>query len=152
MRKPLFMSSQKATSDQKLRKKHEIKEAVILNVQTTVFDFQMTTRSPIFTYSLKNISKLVLKRLVYITFWFVCTGLDLVTSTGLPFEVSAENPGAKCHFYVRSGSPGGRHEEDRFSNTSRDVKYHLKLLTLWHGVVCIFEYILKHRKCWGISK
>ena len=62
------MSSQKATSDQKLRKKHEIKEAVILNVQTTVFDFQMTTRSPIFTYLLKNIFKLVLKRLVYITF------------------------------------------------------------------------------------
>ena len=61
------MSSQKATSDQKLRKKHEIKEAAILNVQT-VFDFQMTTRSPIFTYSLKNIAKLVLKRLVYITF------------------------------------------------------------------------------------
>ena len=49
-------------------KKHEIKEAAVLNVQTTVLDFQMTTRSPIFTYSLKNISKLVLKRLVYITF------------------------------------------------------------------------------------
>lgn len=53
---------------------------------------------------------------------------------------------------ILSGSPGGRHEEDRFSNTSRDVKYHLELLTLWHGVVCIFEYILKHKKCWGISK
>ena len=63
------MSSQKATSDRKLRKKHEIEEAAILNFQTTaVFDFQMATRSPIFTHSLKNISKLVLKRLVYITF------------------------------------------------------------------------------------
>ena len=48
------MSSQKTTSDRKLRKKHEIKEAAILNFQTTaVFDFQMGTRSPIFIHSLK---------------------------------------------------------------------------------------------------
>ena len=47
----------------------QIEEAAILNFQTTVvFDFQMATRSPIFTHSLKNTSKLVLKRLVYITF------------------------------------------------------------------------------------
>ena len=40
----------------------QIEEAAILNFQTTVvFDFQMATRSPIFTHSLKNISKLVLK-------------------------------------------------------------------------------------------
>ena len=47
----------------------QIEEAAILNFQTTVvFDFQMATRSPILTHSLKNTSKLVLKRLVYITF------------------------------------------------------------------------------------
>lgn len=63
------MSSQKATSDRKLRQKHEIAEAAILNFQTTaVFDFQRATRSPIFTHSLKNMSKLFLKGLVYINF------------------------------------------------------------------------------------
>ena len=63
------MSSQKATSDRKFRKKNEIEEAAILNFETTtVCDFQIATRSPILTHSLKNISKLVLKRLVYITF------------------------------------------------------------------------------------
>ena len=63
------MSSQKATSDLKLRKEHEIEEAATLNFQTTaVLGFQLATRSPIFTDSLKNISKLVLKRLVYLTF------------------------------------------------------------------------------------
>ena len=47
------MSSQKATSNRKLRKKHEIEEAAILNFQkTAVFDFQMATKSPIFTHSL----------------------------------------------------------------------------------------------------
>ena len=40
------MSSQKATSDRKLRKKNEIEEAAILNFQTTtVCDFQIATRS-----------------------------------------------------------------------------------------------------------
>ena len=44
-------------------------------------------------------------------------GLDHVISTGLPFEVSAENPGAKCPYYLNfkifskletsSGSSGG---------------------------------------------
>lgn len=66
------MSSQKATSDRKLRKKNEIEEAAILNFQTTtVCDFQIATRSPILTQSLKNISKVVLKRLVYIIFRIV---------------------------------------------------------------------------------
>ena len=42
------MSSQKATSDQKLRKKNEMEEAATLNFQTTtVCDFQIATRSPI---------------------------------------------------------------------------------------------------------
>ena len=51
-RKERAIEQQLTTS--RSRKKHEIKEAAILNFQTTaVFDFQMGTRSPIFIHSLK---------------------------------------------------------------------------------------------------
>ena len=73
MRNPLFMSSQKAISDRKLRKTQEIEEAAILNFQTTaVVDFQMATRSPSFTHLLKNIFKLFLKKTGLHTF-LICT-------------------------------------------------------------------------------
>ena len=49
------MSSQRPLATENLKKKHEIEEAAILNFQTiAVFDFQMATRSPIFTHSQKK--------------------------------------------------------------------------------------------------